>query len=178
MQIKPTLTSQRVWSATDYLVVEPTNATWAAGVITFTVKNHGIGNGDSVTIACANTSSAWNIGVVIATVVDKDTFTVPLAGDPGAFPNISPYPINNNDAKVTIACTKYSKTFYLIDALQVENLNSSTIQLQAKLNDDAPWVNITATVGVGITAITQYNFGRMTFATGSTNPIVYTQRLR
>lgn len=178
MQTKPTLTSQRVWSSTDMLQVEPTNATWSAGVITFTSKNHGIGNGDSVTVSCANVASPWNIGVVIATLVDKDTFTVPLVSDPGQFPNTSPYPYLNNDAKVTVSCAKYSKTFYLIDALQVETLNSSTIQLQAKLHDDAPWVNITATLNVGINSITQYNFGRMTFATGSTAPIVYTQRLR
>jgi len=180
MQTKPTLTSQRVWSATDFHTVEPTSATWATGVITFISPNHSIGNGDSVTIVCADTTNAWNIGAVIATVVDKDTFTVPLVGDPGQYPNTSPYPVLNNQAHVVVQCFKYSKIFYLIDVLHVDVLGSgSTIQLQAKVHDDAAWINVgSAVAAAGLSTVVPYNYMRVTFASGSTVSTVYAQRTK
>lgn len=181
-QTKPTLATSKVWSATDMYEFVPVDATWAGGVITFTSKNHGLVSNDSVNIVCLYTGDAWDIGTVTATVLTNDTFTVPLASDPGSFPNASPYPVNNINRRVIIKVPKYSKTFYLQNYLQIDSLGTATgLKLQAKLNDEAKWIDVAAfnNMVVGITKMTDmYNFMRLTPAGGTTVtlPTVYTQK--
>jgi hypothetical protein len=178
-QTLPNLTastaSWKVWSSTDMMAFDPTIATWSAGVITIKEVNHGLSGGETVNVSCANAASLWNIGNVVCTKIDKDTFTVPLAGDPGVFPNSNPYPANYVTQRVTVSCSAYSKTFFLSNYLQIENLGGATnLKIQAKLNANAPWVDTTqTTLVVGITKITDpLNFLRITSGTGTAGSTV------
>lgn len=61
-----------------------TSASWAGGVATInTTAAHGLTSGDYVAITGV-TPAGYNVRGV-ATVVDTDTFTVPIAVDPGAY---------------------------------------------------------------------------------------------
>ena len=62
------------------------SATWAAGVATFnTSAVHTLVTGDKTVIASVS-PSGWNIAAgAIVTQIDADTFTVPMAADPGAY---------------------------------------------------------------------------------------------
>lgn len=186
-QTKPSLSTSRVWSATDMHEFVPVDATWAAGVVTFTYKNHGLATGDVAKIGCVDTTSPWHMGDKTVTVPagSKDTFQVNLVGDPGYFPNAKPYAQDNLMKRVIVMVPKYSRTFYLQDYVQID-LTGSTVtgmKLQMKLNDDAAWVDASAPfasiTASGIMKFTdKYNFMRLTMTAGATTtlPTVYTQK--
>lgn len=83
----PNLSYSKVWSAAESIgmFVYPVAGSWAIDVATFTAKNHNFASADSVIVE--SNVATWNIGAVAATVTDADTFTVPLVGDPGAYPD-------------------------------------------------------------------------------------------
>lgn len=60
-----------------------TGATWSGGVATFTATAHTLNTGDKTTVA-GITPSGYNV-VGIATRLDANTFTIPIATDPGAY---------------------------------------------------------------------------------------------
>ena len=60
-----------------------TGATWAAGIATYTATAHTLATGDKTTVA-GITPSGYNV-VGVVTVLDANTFTIPIAGDPGAY---------------------------------------------------------------------------------------------
>ena len=60
-----------------------TGATWAGGVATFTATAHTLATGDKTTVAGV-TPSGYN-GVHIVTVLNANTFTAPIASDPGTY---------------------------------------------------------------------------------------------
>lgn len=64
--------------------VNITNATWAAGVATFTAASHTLAVGDKTTIAGVD-PAGYNGTYIVDTVPDSDTFTAALAADPGAY---------------------------------------------------------------------------------------------
>lgn len=65
--------------------VNITGATWAAGVATFTCTAHTLVTGDKTVIAGIS-PSGWNVAAgAIATRIDNNTFSIPLAADPGAY---------------------------------------------------------------------------------------------
>lgn len=186
-EIQPQIATTRVLSATDMYTFDPTDAVWAAGTVTFTQADHGLGtpgvNGGttSVNIACGNTALGWNIGTVTATKVDDNTFTVPLVTDPGTFPNTHPYPNDSTGyvtSRVTVSVPSMSKTFYLADYWQMDTLGGATsVQLQAKLNESAVWTNVgTAVTTLGLATFSpSYNFMRFV-VTGAGSPVIYTQK--
>ena len=58
-------------------------ATWSGGVATFTATAHTLATGDKTTVAGV-TPSGYN-GVHIVTVLNANTFTAPIASDPGTY---------------------------------------------------------------------------------------------
>ena len=63
--------------------VNITAATWAAGVATYTATAHTLATGDKTTVA-GITPNGYNV-VGVVTVLNANTFTIPVAGDPGAY---------------------------------------------------------------------------------------------
>ena len=88
----PVLAFRKIWDqANTYYFMYPTAGSWAANVLTLTSKNHGLTSADSVILE--SNVALYNIGAVAATVLTANTFTVPLVGDPGAFPDRNVRPI-------------------------------------------------------------------------------------
>ena len=85
----PTLDFSQPWetrisaSSCAETAINITGATWAAGVATYTATAHTLATGDKTTVA-GITPSGYNV-VGVATVLDANTFTIPVAGDPGAY---------------------------------------------------------------------------------------------
>lgn len=63
--------------------VNISDATWSGGVATFTSTAHTLNTGDKTTVA-AVTPSGYN-GVHIVTRIDANTFTAPIASNPGTY---------------------------------------------------------------------------------------------
>jgi len=65
--------------------VNITGASWAAGVATYTCTAHTLVTGDKTVIAGVS-PSGWNVAAgAIATRIDNNTFSIPMAADPGAY---------------------------------------------------------------------------------------------
>ena len=65
--------------------VNITGATWSAGVATYTCTAHTLVTGDKTVIAGIS-PSGWNVAAgAIATRIDNNTFSIPMAADPGAY---------------------------------------------------------------------------------------------
>lgn len=65
--------------------VNITGATWSAGVATYTCTAHTLSTGDKTVIAGIS-PAGWNVAAgAIATRIDNNTFSIPLAADPGAY---------------------------------------------------------------------------------------------
>ena len=79
------------WSVSIWLqscaetAVAITGATWSGGVATFTATAHTLATGDKTVIAGV-TPSGYNVAAgAIVTVLTANTFTIPIASDPGAY---------------------------------------------------------------------------------------------
>lgn len=85
----PQVDFSQAWSADITLVsanetaVNITNATWSAGVATYTATGHTLITGDKDVVA-GITPSGFN-QTNIVTRIDNNTFTMPLAANPGAY---------------------------------------------------------------------------------------------
>ena len=85
----PTVDFSAAWTAYIYcrsvneVPINLTGATWAGGIATFTGVNTALTTGDKTTVAGV-TPSGYN-GVHIVTRIDSNTFTAPIASDPGTY---------------------------------------------------------------------------------------------
>ena len=176
-----------LWEDTGIYIFVPTAISWAGGVLTVTAQNHGLTSTDDVNFVSNDPASLyWNVPNVAATVIDKDTFRIPMVGDPGAWPNDIWPPINLNTTNqqfipenVIVTVPKYTRTVCSCTMVQFETIPiGTTIQLQAKIHLDATWCDIgTAKThtdeGSIYTFSSIYNFTRIMITGGTGKPTVF-----
>lgn len=184
----PAFKYARVWSATDMYFFYP-NALWdePGSKIVFTQKNHNLTTSDTVNLVPGNAtlSPGWNQSGLTATVIDADTFTVPMLFDPGPVPNgltslPGPQALVNNGLMVT--CMKYSKLMFTPTIIQGDVLpnDGTQIIIEGKVHPSALWVSLHAAYAFadgnwGLTISPVYNFVRGRLSAGAGQPVVYCQ---
>ena len=178
----PTLPAKCIWSDSIFYKFIPDEATWDTDVATIIFRNHGMVTGDLITLESSVEDSGWTATDEAITVVDKDTFTFPLVSvDPlPTFPMVQPYGSASLTEVLTISCKNYTNLTFRASALQVEELPSGmTITIQAKLHEDASWVDVDTVAdsdGNEIIILEYvYNFIRGTITAGTGAPIVFAQ---
>ena len=87
----PTVDFSQAWVIGPHFVsaaeaaVNITGATWSAGVATYTCTAHTLVTGDKTVVASV-TPSGYNIAAgAVVTRIDNNTFSAPVAADPGAY---------------------------------------------------------------------------------------------
>lgn len=176
-QATPSMPSAKIMSATDFHAFNPTSGSWSGGTITLIYANHNLASSDVVSLVSSDGASLWNVTDVVATVVDKDTFTVPLVGNPGTFP--VPGGQFENE-RVSVICKSYSRLTCRPAILQVDALPSGTnVQVQIKLHADASWTTFATITPADGSSLVNFsppvNYVRVARSAGTGQPVVYAQ---
>lgn len=179
-----------VWSASDCHFFYPTSVTWdGSNTALIVAKNHYLSTSDVVSLT-SFAGSGWTLSNKTITVVDKDTFTFPLASNPGSgnvtinLPEYHTYPVpaqlngptGYNDL-IKVTCTKYSKLMFRPVTIEHTVPASTNIAFEGIVHQDSTaFISLGTVTGAGTptlfspTPVVNLVRGRIT--SGSGQPVV------
>jgi len=177
-QNAPQLQYKKIWAAGISYYFRVESISWLADVMTIVARNHNLAINNVISLLSNYPSTALNYTNKTVTVINADTFTIPVIGDPGEiFPKASGSPIF--EEVVTITSNNYSRLLFKPSQLQVNTLTGAdTVIVQVKTHPEAPWISLqTLSVAdsdilINLTQI--YNFVRLARGVGSTQVVAFT----